>query len=442
VSKKELKESRMKTTMKEMNSKKIGSGGRNNYFEQVFTYSSDGILLTDVEGYIMDVNKSIEEMLGYAKNELEGRHMSGLLPHELKKRDFTPQLIEHLKNKKKKTTTVEYKWLRKDGQPVFVELHIALLKNERGDSVGTISNVRDISMRMEIEEELRQRNRELLILNTIISSLNKFLTIGELLESTLEKVLEIMKIESGALLLLDEEKSSFSIETSKGFSPSFISKISHIDLEENIIGKTVRAGNHFVLEGGKQSKIPFEEWLRSENISSFFCIPIKAKKRVYGMMMCGRRYSRFFSENDVRLLNTIGYQIALSIENVLLYKEVRDSEEKYQHLTETANIGIISFNKEGKIFQFNKKAEDIFGFSREEIINNLATEILPEKHSQLIAKMTEHYMKSGKHKTRGQPLVEYGRGKDGTQMTLEISYSIWGDKLNPIIIATIMEMNL
>jgi len=432
----------MKTAIKEMNNIKIRIGEGENYFEQVFKYSSDGILLTDGDGYIMDVNKSIEEMLGYGKKELEGRHISGLLPLELKKRDFTPQLIEQLKDEKKKTATIEYKWLRRDGQPVFVELNTALLKNEKGDIVGTVSNVRDISIRTEIEEELRQRNKELLILNTIISSLNKFLTIGELLDSALEKVLEIMKIESGALLLLDEEKSSFIIETSKGFSPSFVLKISHIDVEENSIGRIVRSGNHFVLEGGESSKMPFEEWLLSENISSFFCIPIKTKKRVYGMMMCGRRYSRFFSENDMRLLNNIGYQIALSIENALLYKEVRNSEEKYRHLTETANIGIISFNKEGKIFQFNKKAEDIFGFSREEIINNLATEILPEKHSQLIEKMTEHYVKSGKHKTLGQPIVEYGRAKDGTQMTLEISYSIWGDKLNPVIIATITDMNL
>lgn len=432
----------MKTAIKEMNSIKIRMGGRKNYFEQVFKSSSDVILLTDVDGYIIDVNNSIEEMLGYTKKELEGRHTSGLLPLELENRDFTTQLIEQLKNKKKKTVAIQYKWLRKDGQPVFVELNTTLLKNAKGDIIGTVSNVRDISIRMEIEEELRQRNRELLILNTIISSLNKFLNIGELLDTALEKVLEIMKIESGSLLLLDEEKSNFAIETSKGFSPGFVSKISRIDVEENIIGETLFSGNHLVLESGEPSNIPIKEWLLTENVSSFFCLPIKTKKRVYGMMMCGRRYSRFFSENDIRLLNNIGYHIALSIENALLYKEVRDSEEKYRHLTETANIGIISFNKEGKIFQFNKKAEDIFGFSREEIINNLATEILPEKHNQLIEKMTEHYMKSGKHKILGQPIVEYGRGKDGKQMTLEISYSIWGDKLNPIIIATIMDMNL
>ena len=34
-----------------------------NYFEKLFTFSADGIILTDLEGYITDVNKSIEDML-------------------------------------------------------------------------------------------------------------------------------------------------------------------------------------------------------------------------------------------------------------------------------------------------------------------------------------------------------------------------------------------
>jgi PAS domain S-box-containing protein len=140
------------------------------------------------------------------------------------------------------------------------------------------------------------------------------------------------------------------------------------------------------------------------------------------------------------LLKNIGYQVALSIENALLYKEVRDSEEKYRLLTESANIGIISFTRKGKIFQFNKKAEDIFGFSRKEIVNKFAVELLPEKHSQLIEKLAKKFMSSGKHNTLDQSIVEHVKGKGGTSIPIEISYSIWGERLDPIITATIRDM--
>lgn len=413
---------------------------KKNYSEQIFKSSADGILLTDVDGYITDVNKSFEEIIGYNKKEIQGRHTSGLLPLELENRNFTKQLIKQLKESKKKTATIQNTWVKKDGRPVHVELNTALLKNANGDIVGTISNVRDISVRVEIEGELKQRNQELLILNTIISFLNQFISIGELLDNALGKVLEIMKIELGAILLLDKEKKHFALETTKGFSAGFVSKISCIDTEENVIGKAVGSGDLFLLDDSETSKVSDAEWLLSENISSFLCLPIKTKKRVYGMMMFGRRYSRLFSEQDIRLLKNIGYQVALSIENALLYKEVRDSEEKYRLLTESANIGIISFTREGKIFQFNKKAEDIFGFSRKEIVNKFAVELLPEKHSQLIEKLAKKFMSSGKHNTLDQSIVEHVKGKGGTSIPIEISYSIWGERLDPIITATIRDM--
>ncbi len=123
-----------------------------------------------------------------------------------------------------------------------------------------------------------------------------------------------------------------------------------------------------------------------------------------------------------------------------LYKEVRESEEKYQHLTDSADIGIISFDREGKIFQFNKKSEDIFAISREEIIDSLVMKILPEKHKELYEKMSENYITSRKNETLGQPIIAEGRSKDDLPISLEISYSVWGDKLNPIITATIRDL--
>ena len=409
-------------------------------FEYVFKFSADGILLTDIKGYITGANKSFEEMLGYKKEELEGMNTSELFPPDLKEQDITREIIEQLKGGKIQSGATQYNWLKKDGESILVELNTTLLKDEEDTIIGIISNVRDISKRMVLEEELKKRNRELCILNTIICILNKFLNVGELLDNALEKVIGIMKIEAGALLLLNDASNTFTVETSKGFSPGFISNVLNIDSEKHIIGKTICSGDYFLIDDIETSKTPDIEWLISENISNFLCIPMKTKRKVHGMMMFGHRHLRFFTKLDMELLENIGDQIALSIENSLLYKEMRDSEEKYRLLTESANIGIISFTKEGSIFQFNKKAEDIFGFYRNEIINNPAKEILPEKHDQIIKKISKKYMSSGKHDSLERPIIEYGRGKGGNTIPLEISYSVWGERHNPLITATVKDM--
>jgi hypothetical protein len=39
-----------------------------------------------------------------------------------------------------------------------------------------------------------------------------------------------------------------------------------------------------------------------------------------------------------------------------------------------------------------------------------------------------------------RPIIEYGRGKDGNTIPLEISYSVWGERQNPLITATVKDM--
>jgi PAS domain S-box-containing protein len=46
------------------------------------------------------------------------------------------------------------------------------------------------------------------------------------------------------------------------------------------------------------------------------------------------------------------------------------SEEKYRSLIENANDTIMSVNDEGIIIEFNKKGEEIFGYTRDEVIGN------------------------------------------------------------------------
>jgi len=295
-------------------------------------------------------------------------------------------------------------------------------------------------MKLELEEELKQRNKELLILNTVISYLNQFINIGELLEGALEKVLEIMAIESGALLLLNDDQSSFVLEISKGFSPDFVAKISYIDANESTIGKTLCSGNHLLLWEGDDSRVSSSELLRDEHLNTLFALPIKTKKKVYGMMMCGHRYSRFFSTRNMNLLESIGSQIALMVENALLFKNIKISEKHYQQLIEAVDVGIISFNKEGRIVLYNKKAEDLFGFSRDEAMTTSLNELFPEKHTRLIEELTRNYVAAGNNSNFDQPLVESATKKNGMEIAVEISYAIWGEKNEPTITATIRDM--
>ena len=56
---------------------------------------------------------------------------------------------------------------------------------------------------------------------------------------------------------------------------------------------------------------------------------------------------------------------------------LKKSEEKYYNLIEHANDAIVSTDQEGNIIEFNKKAKEMFGYQREEIMGRSAILLAP-----------------------------------------------------------------
>lgn len=63
-------------------------------------------------------------------------------------------------------------------------------------------------------------------------------------------------------------------------------------------------------------------------------------------------------------------------------EELRRSEERYHSLVDNANDAIISTSKEGIIVSFNKKAEEMFGYTRDEIVGKAVTVLSPPRHRE------------------------------------------------------------
>lgn len=101
-------------------------------------------------------------------------------------------------------------------------------------------------------------------------------------------------------------------------------------------------------------------------------------------------------------------------------KELKKSEERYYNLIEFANVGII-ITDGGIITQLNKKAEEIYGYSKDELIGQPATILTLEKYRKKHRRLLREIIRSGKSiKTIFE---EVGVRKDGSLLHIEISFS-------------------
>ena len=130
------------------------------FLENIINTSVDGIMIVDESGYIVRVNESLSQMVGYTQDELLGKHSSELGSSEEHFRkeiiDIMGRLFEegYVKN-------AETMWMRKSGEVFPVEVNMALLKDKEDTFSGVVTMSMDISDRKAYQEELQRSKEEL-----------------------------------------------------------------------------------------------------------------------------------------------------------------------------------------------------------------------------------------------------------------------------------------
>src|SRR5579871_298702 len=104
---------------------------------------------------------------------------------------------------------------------------------------------------------------------------------------------------------------------------------------------------------------------------------------------------------------------------------LKESEEKFRTLTESANDAIISADSQGRVIFFNPTAEKIFGYGREEILGHPISGLMSETSWKSNFGLIQNYLSTGKATIPGRTFELVGRRKSGEKFPAEISYFSW-----------------
>ncbi|GAA0906569.1 putative bifunctional diguanylate cyclase/phosphodiesterase [Virgisporangium aurantiacum] len=124
-------------------------------FRALFEGAAMGIVLTDLEGRIIQANIALARLLGYPLEELYRLETPDFLhPADLQSdRDLYADLVrgdrDHLR--------MEKAYFRKDGTVVWTDLTITLLRGTDGNPTNTVAMIEDVTDRHELEERLRHQ---------------------------------------------------------------------------------------------------------------------------------------------------------------------------------------------------------------------------------------------------------------------------------------------
>jgi len=127
-------------------------------FRTIFENVTDLITYVDKRGKILDVNKRIESLLGYKREEVVGRHFAALGVLRPRALPGIVSLFRKSIKKGKATSPIELELVHKNGDSVFVEVGTQfVMKN--GTAEGVVNIFRDITERKQLEEQLRHSQK-------------------------------------------------------------------------------------------------------------------------------------------------------------------------------------------------------------------------------------------------------------------------------------------
>jgi len=104
---------------------------------------------------------------------------------------------------------------------------------------------------------------------------------------------------------------------------------------------------------------------------------------------------------------------------------LRESEERFRAVAETATDAIVAADKSGHITYCNPGAERIFGYAARDAIGRPLTLLMPQRFHDAHRQGLARFLTTGEARVVGRTVELVGQRKDGTEFPLELSLASW-----------------
>ncbi len=121
------------------------------FLENIMESSVDGIVTTDLKGKITYLNRAIEEMLQFSKEELLGQHISVLYVRGIQQAKDVMSLL----SRRERAENYEMEARKKNGDTLSIMTSLFLLRDEEGQIIGTAGIFKDITEEKILEAKLK-----------------------------------------------------------------------------------------------------------------------------------------------------------------------------------------------------------------------------------------------------------------------------------------------
>ncbi len=155
-----------------------------------------------------------------------------------------------------------------------------------------------------------------------------------------------------------------------------------------------------------------------------YIIPLLSGDNTIGILNIYIKEGHRRDEEEVVFMLSVGEVLGGIIKRKQMEVLLRDTEEKFRTISTSAHDAIIMIDDEGKVTYWNKAAENMFGYSTQEIIRqDLHAILVPHHYYEAHTTGFDKFKSTGKGVLIGKTAELEGVKKDGTRLPIELSVS-------------------
>ncbi len=189
--------------------------------------------------------------------------------------------------------------------------------------------------RTTIEGTTKQENKELLCAlersikeRIVLQEVAQIATNSPNLESvvniSLDKVVELLSVETAAIILADEQGDGVTTITRGGSLGTILDSIKGLSVGNTITSRIALSDIPVVIEDILKYPHLVDDPVKQEGLRSIAAVPLKSSGQVIGTLIIASHSLHSFSSEDISLLNTIGEGLGPALKNAELYETLHE----------------------------------------------------------------------------------------------------------------------
>jgi PAS domain S-box-containing protein len=300
--------------------------------------SEDAIVSKTLEGVITSWNAAAERLYGYTAEEVVGRHISTVVPEDLR-----PQLeeIDATLRRGEKINHLETVRLRKDGTRVEVAVSISPVRDSTGRTVGAANIARDITARRRAEAELERRVHQAALGAEVGAALAEGnASLRYVLQRCVESVVRHLDAAFARVWTIERGGDELELRASAGMYMHLDGAHGRVPVGKFKIGLIAAERRpHLTNSVVGDPRVGDQEWARREGMVAFAGYPLLVNDRLVGVLAMFSRAE--LPADTLEALSSVANVIAQGVERLRAEETLAELLREREKMIEEVSTPVV-----------------------------------------------------------------------------------------------------